>query len=221
MSHSNPKPYPNPSQQLTKDLNLYLDELDEVKQLMPTTDSWKADGKKHCECLLEYRLKVNTEAAIFTDSNRKLEIQFGCIRLKWSLSGESNAWSFGWTLVKMCTGSVPDMPIYPKNGIKQALPDLITSQNDSCQLHQLVCEGNVFGLRDLLTKIASRIGINSMLMDKLLFTWLVDMGSSRASILGEGTINLVDYADASNPSSIAMPLNGCNYGAILHVSDNF
>ncbi|KAL8128342.1 hypothetical protein AgCh_015073 [Apium graveolens] len=54
--------------------------------------------------------------------------------------------------------------------------------------------------------------------DEKLYKLIVSMGSSRASIFGEATINLADYADASKPSSVAMPLNGCNSGAILHVT---
>ncbi|XP_074341751.1 E3 ubiquitin-protein ligase KEG-like [Apium graveolens] len=54
------------------------------------------------------------------------------------------------------------IPNFLENGIEEALPDLITPQDDSCQLHQLVSEGNVFVVRDLLTKIASRTGINSL-----------------------------------------------------------
>ncbi|XP_038875184.1 uncharacterized protein PFB0145c isoform X2 [Benincasa hispida] len=44
------------------------------------------------------------------------------------------------------------------------------------------------------------------------------MGSSRSSILGEANINLADYADAMKPSAVALPLNGCESGTILHVT---
>ncbi|KAM7514618.1 hypothetical protein LguiA_004201 [Lonicera macranthoides] len=43
-------------------------------------------------------------------------------------------------------------------------------------------------------------------------------GSSRSSILGEAIINLADYVDALKPSSVALPLQGCNSGTILHVT---
>ncbi|GKB60874.1 hypothetical protein Tco_0917060 [Tanacetum coccineum] len=46
-------------------------------------------------------------------------------------------------------------------------------------------------------------------------------GSSRSSILGEATINLAnlaDYADASQPAAISLPLVGSDHGTILHVS---
>lgn len=36
-------------------------------------------------------------------------------------------------------------------------------------------------------------------------------------MLGEANINLADYADASKPSAVALPLNGCDSGTILHV----
>ncbi|KAF6149246.1 hypothetical protein GIB67_026102 [Kingdonia uniflora] len=44
------------------------------------------------------------------------------------------------------------------------------------------------------------------------------LGSSRSSLLGEANINLADYGDASNPSSVTLPLQGCNYGTLLHVT---
>ncbi|XP_026391363.1 myosin-2 heavy chain-like [Papaver somniferum] len=47
---------------------------------------------------------------------------------------------------------------------------------------------------------------------------VVAMGSSRSGFLGEGIINLADYADASQPSAIALPLQGCNFATILHVA---
>ncbi|KAI3996346.1 hypothetical protein MKX01_026814 [Papaver californicum] len=47
---------------------------------------------------------------------------------------------------------------------------------------------------------------------------VVAMGSSRSGFLGEGNINLADYADASQPSAISLPLQGCNFATILHVA---
>ncbi|KAI3757406.1 hypothetical protein L6452_04943 [Arctium lappa] len=44
------------------------------------------------------------------------------------------------------------------------------------------------------------------------------MGTSRSSILGEATINLADYADASQPSAIALPLHGSEHETVLHVT---
>ncbi|GKC91321.1 hypothetical protein Tco_1151970, partial [Tanacetum coccineum] len=43
-------------------------------------------------------------------------------------------------------------------------------------------------------------------------------GTSRSSILGEATIDLADYADASQPAAISLPLVGSDHGTILHVS---
>nr|GMD91204.1 putative leucine-rich repeat-containing protein DDB_G0290503 isoform X1 [Ipomoea batatas] len=54
--------------------------------------------------------------------------------------------------------------------------------------------------------------------DEKLYKIVVAMGSSRASILGEATINLAEHADASKPSVVALPLHGCNTGTILHVT---
>ncbi|KAK6792398.1 hypothetical protein RDI58_011479 [Solanum bulbocastanum] len=54
--------------------------------------------------------------------------------------------------------------------------------------------------------------------DEKLYKLVVSMGSSRSSILGEATINLADYAEASKPSAVALPLQGCNAGTILHVT---
>lgn len=42
-------------------------------------------------------------------------------------------------------------------------------------------------------------------------------GSSRSSVLGEAIINLAHYADALKPSVAALPLQGCDSGATLHV----
>ncbi|KAI3762061.1 hypothetical protein L1987_52484 [Smallanthus sonchifolius] len=54
--------------------------------------------------------------------------------------------------------------------------------------------------------------------DDKLYKIVVGMGTSRSSILGEATINLADYADASQPSVIALPLHGSDHGTILHVT---
>ncbi|GLU16250.1 hypothetical protein SLE2022_326920 [Rubroshorea leprosula] len=54
--------------------------------------------------------------------------------------------------------------------------------------------------------------------DEKLYKLVVAMGSSRSSILGEATIDLADFADASKPSAVALPLHGCDSGAILHVT---
>ncbi|XP_076947912.1 uncharacterized protein LOC143619989 [Bidens hawaiensis] len=54
--------------------------------------------------------------------------------------------------------------------------------------------------------------------DDKLYKLVVGMGTSRSSILGEATINLADYADASQPSIINLPLNGSDHGTILHVT---
>ncbi|GJS00445.1 RNA-directed DNA polymerase, eukaryota [Tanacetum coccineum] len=43
-------------------------------------------------------------------------------------------------------------------------------------------------------------------------------GTSLSSILGEATINLVDYFDASQPAAISLPFIGFDHGTILHVS---
>ncbi|OVA03313.1 EEIG1/EHBP1 N-terminal domain [Macleaya cordata] len=53
--------------------------------------------------------------------------------------------------------------------------------------------------------------------DEKRYKLVVAMGSSRSSFLGEANINLADYADASQPSAIALPLQGCNFGTVLHV----
>ncbi|GER47898.1 hypothetical protein STAS_25041 [Striga asiatica] len=54
--------------------------------------------------------------------------------------------------------------------------------------------------------------------DEKLYKIVVAMGTSRASILGEATINLADYVDALKPSAATFPLHGCNFGTILHIS---
>ncbi|OMO85758.1 hypothetical protein CCACVL1_10013 [Corchorus capsularis] len=60
--------------------------------------------------------------------------------------------------------------------------------------------------------------IKTKQFDEKLYKLVVAMGSSRSSLLGEATINLADYADASKPSIVALPLHGCDSGAILHVT---
>nr|GEV51056.1 hypothetical protein [Tanacetum cinerariifolium] len=42
-------------------------------------------------------------------------------------------------------------------------------------------------------------------------------GTSRSGFLGAATINLVDYADASQAAAISLPLVGSDHGTILHV----
>ncbi|XP_059631442.1 uncharacterized protein LOC132274229 [Cornus florida] len=60
--------------------------------------------------------------------------------------------------------------------------------------------------------------VKSKQYDEKLYKFVVAMGSSRSSILGEASINLADYADALKPSAVALPLHGCNSGTILHVT---
>ncbi|XP_047326611.1 protein Daple-like [Impatiens glandulifera] len=54
--------------------------------------------------------------------------------------------------------------------------------------------------------------------DEKIYKFVVAMGSSRSSILGEATINLADYANAFKPVVIPLPLDGCNCGAVLYVT---
>ncbi|XP_024027678.1 COP1-interactive protein 1 [Morus notabilis] len=54
--------------------------------------------------------------------------------------------------------------------------------------------------------------------DEKFYKLVVAMGSSRSSVLGEAIINLAHYADALKPSVVALPLQGCDSGATLHVT---
>ncbi|KAJ3673769.1 hypothetical protein LUZ60_005761 [Juncus effusus] len=54
--------------------------------------------------------------------------------------------------------------------------------------------------------------------DDKLYKLIIAMGSSRASILGEADINLAEFVDALKPSSISLPLHGCDFGTVLHVT---
>ncbi|KAF9608198.1 hypothetical protein IFM89_007820 [Coptis chinensis] len=54
--------------------------------------------------------------------------------------------------------------------------------------------------------------------DEKLYKLVVAMGSSRSSLLGEANINLADFADASKPSAVSLPLCGCSYESVLHVT---
>ncbi|KAE8728297.1 F-box and Leucine Rich Repeat domains containing protein, putative isoform 3 [Hibiscus syriacus] len=60
--------------------------------------------------------------------------------------------------------------------------------------------------------------IKTKQFDEKLYKLVVAMGSSRSGLLGEATINLADYADASKPSVVPLTLIGCDSGAILHVT---
>ncbi|TYG78935.1 hypothetical protein ES288_D02G101400v1 [Gossypium darwinii] len=60
--------------------------------------------------------------------------------------------------------------------------------------------------------------IKTKQFDEKLYKLVVAMGSSRSSLLGEATVNLSDYADASKPSVVSLPLLGCDSGATLHVT---
>ncbi|KAL0695135.1 hypothetical protein Bca4012_062315 [Brassica carinata] len=54
--------------------------------------------------------------------------------------------------------------------------------------------------------------------DEKFYKIVVAMGTSRSSILGEAMINLAEYADALKPFAVALPLQGSDSGAILHVT---
>lgn len=46
---------------------------------------------------------------------------------------------------------------------------------------------------------------------------VVSMGLSRFGLLGDATINLMDYLQTTMPESLSLPLQNCNSGSILHV----
>ncbi|XP_068641190.1 intracellular protein transport protein USO1-like [Aristolochia californica] len=54
--------------------------------------------------------------------------------------------------------------------------------------------------------------------EEKLYKLVVALGSSRSSILGEATINLADFVDASKPLSAALPLQGDNLTPVLHIT---
>ncbi|KAK3153539.1 hypothetical protein QOZ80_2BG0176770 [Eleusine coracana subsp. coracana] len=54
--------------------------------------------------------------------------------------------------------------------------------------------------------------------DDKLYKLVVAMGTSRSSILGEVDVNLAEFAEALKPASIALPLRGCDFGTLLHVT---
>ncbi|XP_015697331.1 myosin-11 isoform X1 [Oryza brachyantha] len=54
--------------------------------------------------------------------------------------------------------------------------------------------------------------------DDKLYKIVVAMGTSRSSILGEIDVNLAEFAEALKPTSIALPLRGCEFGTVLHVT---
>ncbi|KAF3326403.1 putative leucine-rich repeat-containing protein [Carex littledalei] len=54
--------------------------------------------------------------------------------------------------------------------------------------------------------------------DDKLYKLIVAMGTSRASVLGEADVNLAKFVDALKPSTVALPLQVCDSGTILHVT---
>ncbi|XP_062205036.1 COP1-interactive protein 1-like [Phragmites australis] len=54
--------------------------------------------------------------------------------------------------------------------------------------------------------------------DDKLYKLVVAMGTSRSSILGEVDVNLAEFAEALKPASITLPLHGCDFGTLLHVT---
>lgn len=59
---------------------------------------------------------------------------------------------------------------------------------------------------------------NTKQYDEKLYKLVVATGSARSSLLGEANINLADYADEPKPTSLALPLLGCDSGTVLHVA---
>ncbi|KAL9312625.1 hypothetical protein ACSQ67_018077 [Phaseolus vulgaris] len=60
--------------------------------------------------------------------------------------------------------------------------------------------------------------IKSRQYEEKFYKFVVGMGSSRSSILGEANINLADFVDALKPTAVALPLNGTEPGVTLHVT---
>ncbi|XP_027904494.1 putative leucine-rich repeat-containing protein DDB_G0290503 [Vigna unguiculata] len=60
--------------------------------------------------------------------------------------------------------------------------------------------------------------IKSRQYEEKFYKFVVGMGSSRSSILGEATINLADFVDALKPTAVSLPLNGTEPGVTLHVT---
>lgn len=50
-----------------------------------------------------------------------------------------------------------------------------------------------------------------------LFKFVVSMGSSRSSILGEATVNLVSYINTKGAAPLSLPLKKCTHGTVLQV----
>ncbi|RVX09106.1 hypothetical protein CK203_013846 [Vitis vinifera] len=51
-----------------------------------------------------------------------------------------------------------------------------------------------------------------------IYHFIVSKGSSKAGLVGEVSIDFADYAEATKPSSVSLPLKNSNSGAVLHVS---
>ncbi|KAJ9706548.1 hypothetical protein PVL29_001831 [Vitis rotundifolia] len=54
-----------------------------------------------------------------------------------------------------------------------------------------------------------------------IYHFIVSKGASKAGLVGEVSIDFADYAEATKPSSVSLPLKNSNSGAVLHVSVPF
>ncbi|KAI5060955.1 hypothetical protein GOP47_0023460 [Adiantum capillus-veneris] len=59
--------------------------------------------------------------------------------------------------------------------------------------------------------------LNKKDVPKESYKLVVSTGLSRFGILGDATINFVDYLQSTTPVSLLLPLQNCNFGSILHV----
>lgn len=83
-----------------------------------------------------------------------------------------------------------------------------TAQNGTCRWENPVCETVKFNRDPRTGKISERV-----------YHFLVSSGSSKAGPIGEATVDFADYADATKPSSVTLPLKILNSksNAVLHV----
>lgn len=82
-----------------------------------------------------------------------------------------------------------------------------TVQNGSCRWENPVYETVKLNQESRTGKISERI-----------YHFLVSTGSSKGGVLGEVSIDFADYAEATKPNSVSLPIKNSNSDAVLHVS---
>ncbi|RDX93308.1 hypothetical protein CR513_24445, partial [Mucuna pruriens] len=95
-----------------------------------------------------------------------------------------------------------------ENGKTTAKSSKVPVRNGGCQWSDTFSE-SIWVSRDNSSKE----------IDDGLLKLIVAMGSSRSGILGEATVSLTSYMSSGAAIPLSIPLNKCNHGTVLHVSN--